>query len=144
MLILLRGLPGAGKSSLASSFADAHVVSADSFFTSPAGEYNFNPSLLPQAHSWCQEQARSLLALGANVVVANTFSQRWEMEPYFKIAAGLGVRVTVADLFDAGLDDEELAERGLHGVSLETIAAMRSRWEHNWREGDPRAPWERG
>lgn len=144
MLILLRGLPGSGKTTFARTFKDALVFAADDFFYRRGeGKYAFDPTLLGEAHLTCQRETRGALEAGAVVVVTNTFSQRWELEAYFKIAAEVGVRVTVADLFDAGLDDEALVQRGLHGVPQETIAAMRSRWEHNWREGDPRAPWER-
>ena len=144
MLILLRGLPGSATTTFARTFKDALVYAADDFFYRRGeGEYAFDPTLLGEAHLACQRETRGALEAGAVVVVTNTFSCRWELEAYFKIAAEVGVRVTVADLFDGGLDDEALVQRGLHGVPQETIAAMRSRWEHNWREGDPRAPWER-
>lgn len=144
MLILLRGLPGSGKTTFARTFKDALVFAADDFFYRRGeGEYAFDPTLLGEAHLACQRETRGALEAGAVVVVTNTFSQRWELEAYFKIAAEVGARVAVADLFDGGLTDEALVQRGLHGVPQETIAAMRSRWEHNWREGDPRAPWER-
>lgn len=144
MLILLRGLPGSGKTTFSRTFKDARVFAADDFFYKRGeGKYAFDPTLLGEAHLACQRETRGALEAGEVVVVTNTFSQRWELEAYFRIAAEVGVRVTVADLFDGGLDDKALVERGLHGVPQEAIAAMRARWEHNWREGDPRAPWER-
>jgi hypothetical protein len=42
------------------------------------------------------------------------------------------------------MSDEELAQKNVHGVPVAGIAAMRARWEHDWRSSDPRAPWERG
>ena len=65
------------------------------------------------------------------------------MEPYFHLANRMQVDIAVVDLFDAGKTDAELAARDVHGVPEATIAAMRGRWEHDWRVGDPRAPWER-
>ena len=145
MLILVRGLPGSGKSSFAGNFESAEVFAADDFFYRRGeGKYAFDPTLLGEAHAYCQRATRSALYAGSVVVVTNTFSQRWELEPYFKIAAEVDTRVVVVDLFDAGLDDEALAERGLHGVTASGIATMRARWEHDWKNGDPRAPWERG
>ena len=142
-LILVRGLPGTGKSTVAALFGpSAPVLAADDYFT-VSGEYRFDPTFLGQAHSACQHRTREALARNPVVVVANTFSQRWELEPYFTIAYGHYARVHVIDLFDAGLDDAALAARNVHGVPLASIAAMRGRWEHDWRTADPRPPWER-
>jgi hypothetical protein len=75
--------------------------------------------------------------------VANTFTQRWEMEPYLRMASQYGARIVVIDAFDGGMTDEELAVKNIHGVPVEGIRAMRNRWEADWRAGDPRPPWER-
>lgn len=144
MLILVRGLPGAGKTTFAKKFDGAQVFAADDFFyRRGGGVYDFDGKLLGEAHAECQKNARGALEAGEVVVVANTFSCRWEMEPYLKAAQENGVRVIVADLFDGGLTDEALVERNLHNVPLSVIVAMRERWEHEWRDGDTRAPWER-
>jgi predicted kinase len=142
-LILIRGLPGSGKSTLARALAgDARSIEADDYFVSD-GVYRFDPAQLPQAHAACQAQAQAELAAGRSVVVANTFSQRWEMEPYMLAARECGARVVVADLYDGGLDDSALAARGVHGVPVPGIAAMRARWEHRWSTGYTRPAWER-
>ena len=52
--------------------------------------------------------------------------------------------VVVIDLFDGGVTDEQLVARGEHGVPVAGIRQMRARYEHCWRTGDPRAPWDRG
>ncbi len=65
------------------------------------------------------------------------------MEPYLQKAKGHNISVTVLDLFDAGLTDEELAERNLHKVPVDVITRMRDRWEHDWGDANPIAPWER-
>ena len=76
--------------------------------------------------------------------VTNTFTCRWELEPYLKMASKHGWQVVVIDLFDGGLTDEELAARGTHGVPAEGIRRMRERYEHCWRTGDPLHPMDRG
>lgn len=145
MLILVRGLPGSGKSSFAGNFEAAEVFAADDYFYKRGeGKYAFDPTLLGEAHKYCQRATYFALYAGRDVVVTNTFSCRWELEPYLKFAAEVDTQVTVVDLFDGGLTDEGLAERGLHGVTASGIATMRARWEHDWKNGDPRAPWERG
>ena len=145
-LTLIRGLPGAGKSTLARILAagDAGcVIEADNHFSGADGVYRFDAAQLPQAHAACQAQVQAELAAGRSVSVANTFSQRWEMEPYMQMARECGARVVVADLYDAGLDDSALAARGVHGVPVPGIAAMRARWEHRWSTGYTRPTWER-
>ncbi len=148
-IFLIRGLPGAGKTSLAehiyggmASIAD-RIVAADDWFEAESGEYVFDPRFLHHAHEYSQRIAREALESGNNVVVHNTFSQRWEMQAYIDMSVQLGARLVVIDLFDAGMDDVSLARRCEHGVSTKVINKMRSRWEHDWRNGDPTEPWLR-
>lgn len=134
-MFLVRGLPGAGKSTLAQRLG-VPVVEADDFFM-VGGEYRFDPNFIMDAHASCQRRAESLLRDGVSVVVANTFSRRWEMEPYIRMARAYGVRLTVVDLFDGGKSDGVLAARCAHGVPVARIAEMRARWEHDWRTASP-------
>lgn len=130
-LVIIRGLPGSGKTTYAArNFPNAYRVSADDFFTGADGVYRFDPSKIAQAHAACQGHV--LHALNARlhpVVVHNTFTQRWEFSLYLYMAAVLNVPVTVRDLYDGGLTDEELAARCVHGVPVAAIAAMRARYE---------------
>lgn len=142
---IYRGLPGAGKSTMAGPGAFA----ADDYFVTEEGVYRFDASKLSAAHADCQARVRAAMLNGQNVSIANTFSQRWEMEPYLRLANDLTLFkepwvVTVIDLFDGGgLTDQQLAERNVHGVTAEIIARMRARWEHDWEAGNPLPPWER-
>lgn len=141
-IILVRGLPGAGKTTAANNLNRPVSVAADDYFMVD-GEYRFDPKSLPQAHAWCQDQAIQGLEAGLPVVVHNTFTQRWEMEPYLAAAAAMGASVEVLSVFDGGCSNEQLAERNTHGVPLEAIEAMRGRWEEDWQNGNPTPPWER-
>lgn len=151
VLTLVRGLPGSGKSSYARSIwigteADEDIktgiCSADDFFT-VKGVYTFDANKLADAHADCQYRTRMGLMAGMNIVVANTFTCRWEMEPYLQIASEVGARIVVVDCFDGGMDDATLASTNVHGVPESSIALMRGRWEHDWRSGNPVAPWLR-
>jgi len=141
-LLIIRGLPGSGKSRLGAR-QDCMMVAADDHFYDENGVYRFNPKDLPAAHANCLNTTRACLECGNDVVVHNTFSCRWEIQPYLDLAEETNSLVVVVDLFDGGLTDEELFERNTHGVPLETIRAMRARWEHDWRIGNPLPPWER-
>lgn len=141
-LFLIRALPGAGKTTLAMQL-DLDIYEADQFFVDAIGAYIFDPSKLPQAHAECQGNTRACLEKGDSCVVSNTFTQRWELEPYLQMAKDNNVRVTVIDLYDSGCTDDELKDRNTHGVPLDSIKAMRDRWEHDWKNGNPVPPWER-
>lgn len=141
-LFLVRGLPGSGKSTFAGAIA-GQIVEADDFFYDKDG-YQFRPEDLPKAHALCQTRALAWIRDGVgDLAVANTFSCRWELEPYLRMAKEKVTTVVVVDIFDGGLTDGELAARNVHGVPEAGIAGMRARWEHNWREGNPLPPWER-
>ena len=145
-LYLIRGISGSGKTTLARAIFRGEqatdMMAADDYFYEE-GEYRFNPSDLPKAHAWCLEEARSTLEEGACAIVHNTFTQRWEMEPYIKLADEMGARLVVVSTYDGGCTDEELAERNSHGVPLEAIKSMRARWEMDWKSGNPVPPWMR-
>ena len=55
-LYILRGLPGAGKSTLAKNVG-AVYFEADMFFME-GNEYKFDNTKLRKAHDWCQNQVR--------------------------------------------------------------------------------------
>ena len=151
-IILVRGLPGSGKTSLAWSMLErslmpkTNLYCADDFFVNELGHYVFDPAKLPQAHAECLDGVTERIKNGSwfdHVVVHNTFTQRWEMEPYIRLAEETGNRLVVVSVFDGGLTNEELADRNEHGVPVDAIARMRDRFEHDWKNGNPLPPWER-
>ena len=90
-LYLLRGLPGSGKSTLAKSIGGIHVE-ADQYFMED-DRYMFNPSKLKEAHDWCRSECQRAMEWGLKVVVSNTFTMEWEMQPYFDLAEKHGFRI---------------------------------------------------
>lgn len=125
-IVLIRGLPGSGKTTLAQRMVRdlgyAHCET-DSYFVGSDGAYRFDGDKLKDAHNWCQDRALALLQAGLNVVVSNTFVKLWEMEAYYRIAASIGcnVRVVVA----TG------EYQNVHGVPQDVIDRMRLGWQQN-------------
>lgn len=95
-VIILRGVSGAGKSSLA-EILEAQgfvVVSADNFFVKD-GAYDFDRTKLTKAHHWCYDQYTKALEAGLNVVVDNTNTTEAEVNRYLEKAVYFGYTVRV-------------------------------------------------
>ena len=123
-LLLIRGLPGSGKTTMAKKFAEAGYVhcEADQYFERDGdGEYRFDGSKLSAAHDDCLRRAIAALNAGRSVVVSNTFTRRWEMEPYLKAVKKRGIDVRVIEATGKWPN--------VHGVPADAIERMRARWE---------------
>ena len=91
-LILIRGLPGSGKTTLAKNMISAHGgeatfhFEADQYFYND-GVYEFNSSKLKEAHGLCQYNTSLMLRSYSDVtvIVSNTFTTIKEMEYYFDL-----------------------------------------------------------
>jgi predicted kinase len=128
-LYLIRGIPGSGKSTLAEQLGDSHFET-DKYFTDMHGNYKFDGSKLKDAHQWCQSQVelamiQNRITYGldsSDIVVSNTFTQEWEMEPYFKLAEQYGYKV-----FSFIIENRH-GGKNVHGVPDEKIEQMKSRF----------------
>lgn len=127
-LVIVRGLPGSGKSTWAKQRLDdlskngvkAVHLEADMFFDRD-GEYKWDPKKLRDAHAWCQASAAKALSSVPVVIVSNTFSRIWEMSPYLEMAEWLGAEVEVI---------KACGEFGnIHAVPEKSIEQMRTRWQ---------------
>ncbi|HEC72584.1 MAG: AAA family ATPase [Candidatus Thorarchaeota archaeon] len=129
-LVIMRGLPGSGKSTKAKQmYPDAPIFSTDDFFM-VNGHYDFRPWLIGQAHN--ENMCKVIDAMIDNIpviVVDNTNTQRWEYSVYLSIVKAMGYEFKIIDLFDGLFSDKELTTRNTHGVPLEVITKMRKRYE---------------
>lgn len=129
-LILLRGLPGSGKSTLAKiilqlrSTDEPEVLSADDFFEDREGDYNFDSTKLKEAHNYCQFRcSERMRQQRARIVVANTFTQEWEMDEYFKMAERYNYRVHTVVV------ENRHGNENVHGVPEDKLQQMKNRFQ---------------
>ena len=128
-LILLRGVSGSGKSTLANIILQQpnnnpqEVLSADDFFVGDDGDYVFDGAKIKEAHNYCQFRCSERMRQGiARIVVANTFTQEWEMDEYFKMAERYNYRIHTV-IVENRHDGESI-----HDVNISTMNKMRNRF----------------
>ena len=123
-LMLVRGLPGSGKSTYARFLAEQHGyvhLEADMFFEDEQGNYTYNAAHVKNAHKWCQDRTNAELHYGSTVIVSNTFTQQWEMLPYQEMAKRHRIPCEVITMSGN--------YGSIHGIPQETIERMKQRWE---------------
>ena len=127
VLYIVRGIPGSGKSTFAKSLGGTHFE-ADMFFMKD-GEYKFDMFKLKEAHKWCQDSVNTAMILNTTadlnktIVVSNTFTQEWEMKPYFELAEVHGYKVfsIIIENRHGGVNE--------HNVPEEVLSSMKNRFE---------------
>lgn len=122
-LILIRGLPGSGKSTQAKKLLKRgwKHYEADSFHINDEGVYDFQIFRAADAHAWCLDMATTAIEEGKTVIVSNTFTTIKELQPYLYMAKDYGVPVEV--LVCTG------KYKSIHGVPKDVIAKMKDRWQ---------------
>lgn len=121
-LIIIRGLPGSGKSTYAQKFIEQGYchIEADQFFM--VGEkYCYNASKIKEAHSFCKKQFVESVKMGKDVVVSNTFTRFSEIEFYLNFAKDHDYDVKIISL--------KGSFGSIHGVPEGTLQKMKHRWE---------------
>jgi predicted kinase len=136
-LIVMRGIPGAGKSTKAKSLVREGVIHSTDTVIERTGDYNgffakmieskdFTP--LSRAHSTNFSEAVTSMKNGISpVIIDNTNIKLNEAKNYVKAALTMGYadeNIKFVDVGTAGLTAEALAERNTHGVPLEKIEQM--------------------
>jgi predicted kinase len=129
-LILLRGLPGSGKSSLGEIILycpgsnSPDVLSADNFFIDDKGNYNFDATKIKQAHNDCQQKCAERMKLEiSRIVVANTFTEKWEMDSYYEMAERYKYRV------HSVIVENRHGSVNIHNVPDGKLEQMKNRFE---------------
>jgi predicted kinase len=131
LLILVRGLPGSGKSTFANHmWSEYAVCEADKFFIDSEGNYKFDATKLKEAHEWCRNEVEIRMKdnqantqFYPEIVVSNTFTQEWEMQPYFDLAEKYGYKTTSLIM------ENRHGSKNVHGCPEETLDRMANRFE---------------
>jgi predicted kinase len=125
-LILLRGLPGSGKTTLAHVLSEEGqypVFSVDDYFTDETGHYEFRFQENHLAYKQCEEGVRLAMSQGkSKVFLHNTFTMDWEMEPYFKLASEFDYRLHVVTV------ENRHGNSNTHAIPEDQIERMREKY----------------
>lgn len=127
-LYIIRGLPGAGKSTIGAALCgDIGVVSADDYFIGDNYEYHFNKNKLNEAHEYCYNTIKGCMCNDITpIAVANTFTKLDYMRRYYDLAAEHGynvIELTVKSGF-----------KSVHGVPDIVMDKMRREFEYADRQ----------
>lgn len=123
---MLRGLPGSGKSSLAQVLSHQRhpVFSVDDYFTDENGHYHFDHLKNHLAYKSCEERTAKAMQRDEQLIILdNTFTIEWEIEPYFKLAAEHGYRVHVVTV------ENRHQGKNIHHIPEEQIEKMRLKYK---------------
>jgi predicted kinase len=128
-LIILRGLPGSGKSSFAHYMFSNNVFEVDQYFYDEYHNYNFDAAKLHDAHMDCQRRVEELMKIsditqyGHEIVVSNSSITEKEIEPYLALARKYDYKVVSL------IVENRHGSKSIHNVPDETIERMRSKFQ---------------
>lgn len=138
-VIILRGLPGVGKTTIANFLAErlasengAVVLSSYDFFMSKDGEFIFDKTKIQAAHKWNFERFKQAVAKQLSpIIIDNSNIQRFHYYHYVDYAQRHDYRVSILTLPHNNLSDKELEVRTPHKLNRNAINKMRKTfvWE---------------
>ena len=140
-VVVLRGLPGSGKSFLSRNCSEIStdssqvvVCAADEYFTE-GDSYRFNPNNLPKAHSFCLSRFLSALTEGKQIIIIdNTNSRLWEYRIYTHLCDILGLSYHILEVPcpNAAIADMYCA-RNVHNIDSPVASKIFNHWEEDER-----------
>ena len=85
-LVIVRGLPGSGKTTLAAELkAIGFVHFENDMWFEREGGYQYDPSEVEAGQRWCYESSRDALLAGRGVVVSNVFCKVEHMAGFLEL-----------------------------------------------------------
>ena len=134
-LILLRGLPGSGKSTVASWLEDYlcygdtcqdgfREISLDEYFTEEDGTYHYDVEKVQDAVRWCHHECDDAMEAETEVIVVhNVMSRSQEFNGYHTRARKHGYRI------HSLIVENRHGGRDVHDVPKESLKRFRDRFQ---------------
>lgn len=135
-MILVRGVPGSGKSTFARFLAQnleneveyITEITTDEYPGLYDSEGTFHPELLKKAHAWSFERAECFIneyctAGNVVIIVHNTFTQQWEMQRYIDLAEAWDMQLISLVV------ENRHGNKSIHGVPDDHVQKMVNRFE---------------
>lgn len=137
VLIVMRGIPGAGKSTRAEKLVGEGVIHSTDTLIEATGDYAGHFARMVESGNWSAHgkmhhqnflNAKADMLEGKTpVIIDNTNIKANEAKKYVKTALEMGYaneNIKFVDVGDGGLLAEALAKRNTHNVGLDTIKRM--------------------
>ncbi|KAK3885567.1 hypothetical protein Pcinc_010233 [Petrolisthes cinctipes] len=135
LMVIMRGLPGSGKTTMAKRLKGRTgvILSTDDFFCDKQGNYTYDSSRIGAAHEWNKRRTIQRLQEDRSpVIIDNTNLQVWEMLPYVKLAVQYSYEVELLEVDTSWkLNPKELAWKNMHGVPKDKITEMKQRYQQD-------------
>lgn len=139
-LIIMRGIPGSGKSTRAREIAKADITlkscicSTDDFWLRPNGVYDINLKFIREAHAWNLDRAKkAMLDKDTNlIIIDNTNILVDHFKGYVDFAKSNEIEIECVSTYIKGLTNsevEEIGKRSVHGVPLHVVKRMYNSYE---------------
>lgn len=136
-LIIVRGIPGSGKTTFAEFLfdkldlaIDVAILAADDYFYDDDDVYHFDANKLHAAHMHCQQSVENAMVLDGDkeypnsvIIVHNTSTTPKELKPYLELAVKYGYEVTSLII------ENRHGSENVHNVPEEVLAKMKNRFD---------------
>lgn len=123
ILIIVRGIPGSGKSSFAELLGTKAICTADDYHVRN-GVYDWKGEKIGAAHDWCQRKCRRFMKKQiGRIVIANTSTTVRELQPYMDLARQFGYMV-----YSVVVENRH-GSVNIHCVPEQTLEKMKRRFD---------------